>query len=252
MERLDKILAHLGFGTRTEVKKMVRAGRVLVDGEPARNPGQMIDPVQAELVVDGAVHRYRSQVHLMLHKPAGVITATSDRSDETVLDLVGPEHYQKGLHPVGRLDRDTEGLLLLTTDGELSHRLTSPRRHVEKEYYALLDGPVGPDAVRAFAAGGLEIGEGVQALPARLALEPEPGTHPVTGEPHPAARVTVVEGKFHQVKRMFAAVGREVRYLKRLRMGSLHLDPDLGPGELRPLTEAEVAALYAACGMAQP
>lgn len=253
MERLDRLLAHRGHGTRKEIKALIRAGRVTVNGRPARDAGQAVDPVAMSIRVDGQEQARRRHLQLMLHKPAGVITATADPRAATVLDLV-PAHLRWiGLHPVGRLDRETEGLLLLTTDGELSHRLTSPRWHVEKEYLALLDGPVGASDVAAFAAG-LRVDAELTALPARLEpLLPAalPGGMLPAGE-HPAARVTIAEGKFHQVRRMFAARGRTVMYLRRERMGPLHLDPELAPGGVRPLTAAEETALYGAAGLPVP
>lgn len=237
MERLDRVLVQLGLGSRKEVRALVRQRRVTVDGAPATDPAQPVDPARQSVAVDGEALAYHRHLHLMLHKPAGVVTAARDARHGTVLDLVPPAYRRRDLQPVGRLDRDTGGLLILTTDGELNHRLTSPRRHVDKLYRAHLDAPVDAGDVAAFAAG-LILADGTACLPARL--EPLPGT---------AALVTVVEGRYHQVKRMFAARDRRVVALARLQVGPLALDPNLAPGAVRPLTAAEVTALYAAVAL---
>ncbi|MDO4615815.1 MAG: pseudouridine synthase [Lachnospiraceae bacterium] len=233
--RLDKYLADMKVGTRSEVKSLIRKGRIAVNGETEKDPGRKIGEEDAVLF-DGNLLTYETYEYLMLNKPAGVISATEDPRQETVIDLLG-EGHRKDLFPVGRLDIDTVGLLLITNDGELSHRLLSPKRHVDKTYYARLDGIVTEEDVCAFQAG-LEVDEELTAQPAELRIlsisEPE---H--TSE----AEVTIREGKFHQIKRMFSAVGKEVVYLKRIRMGSLILDPDLPEGEYRPLKEAELEVL---------
>lgn len=236
-ERLDKLLGHLGFGSRRELKGLIRDGRVAVDGVTVRDPGMLVDPQAVRITVDGEAVAYRRHFHVLLHKPAGVITATTDAREQTVLDLVPQELRHRGLFPVGRLDRDTEGLLLLTTDGELGHRLLSPRYHVAKRYWAEVDGPLTASDVAAFAEG-VRLNDGYVTMPARLEIAgPQAGI------------VTLQEGKYHQVKRMFAACGKQVVYLKRLSMGPLELG-DLPCGEARPLTEAEAMALYAAVGLA--
>lgn len=237
-ERLDKVLGNLGYGSRKEIKERVRQGRVTVDGTAATDPGQAVDPRRQALAVDGVPVVYKEHLHLLLHKPSGVITATADRRQQTVLDLVPDPLRRRGLHPVGRLDKDTEGLLLLTTDGDLSHRLLAPRWHVEKEYYCRLDGPAGPADMAAFA-GGMTLDDGEECRPALL--RPGPGPDEAT--------VVITEGMYHQVKRMFAARGRTVLYLKRLRMGPLALDPALRPGAVRELTGAESEDLYSAAGL---
>lgn len=240
-ERLDKVLARLGCGSRREIRDWVRNRRVTVDGVAAKDPGQPVDPEDQTLAVDGVAVAYTRHLHLLLHKPAGVITTTASGRQPTVLDLV-PERWRRpGLHPVGRLDKDTEGLLLLTTDGTLTHCLLAPRRHVEKEYYCRLDGPVGPAEVAAFL-GGITLEGGEVCRPALLRPGPNPGE----------ATVIITEGMYHQVKRMFAAHQRRVEYLKRLRLGPLRLDPALTPGALRELTPAEAGALYAAAGLRAP
>ena len=210
---------------------MVRQGRVLVDGKPAPAADMKVDPQTAVILLDGEPLGYEKFTYVMLHKPAGVLTATEDRRQETVLDLLPPELRRRALSPVGRLDKDTEGLLLLTNDGQLAHRLLSPKSHVDKVYYARVDGALEPGDIAAFAAG-MTLGDGFECLPAGLEiLSPT------------EALVTLREGKFHQVKRMLAARGKPVLYLKRLSMGRLRLDPALAPGAWRMLTEEERSAL---------
>lgn len=231
MERLDKIISATGKKSRREVREMVRQGRVLVDGKPAPAADMKIDPQTAVILLDGEPLGYEKFTYVMLHKPAGVLTATEDRRQETVLDLLPPELRRRALSPVGRLDKDTEGLLLLTNDGQLAHRLLSPKSHVDKVYYARVDGALEPGDIAAFAAG-MTLGDGLECLPAGLEiLSPT------------EALVTLREGKFHQVKRMLAARGKPVLYLKRLSMGRLRLDPALAPGAWRMLTEEERSAL---------
>lgn len=231
MERLDKIISATGKKSRREVHEMVRQGRVLVDGKPAPAADMKVDPQTAVILLDGEPLGYEKFTYVMLHKPAGVLTATEDRRQETVLDLLPPELRRRALSPVGRLDKDTEGLLLLTNDGQLAHRLLSPKSHVDKVYYARVDGALEPGDIAAFAAG-MTLGDGLECLPAGLEiLSPT------------EAFVTLREGKFHQVKRMLAARGKPVLYLKRLSMGRLRLDPALAPGAWRMLTEEERSAL---------
>jgi 16S rRNA pseudouridine516 synthase len=228
--RLDKYLAEMGSGTRKEIGKAVRAGRVTVNGQTVKNAAMQVT-AEDEVSMDGVSVEYEEYVYYMLNKPAGVISATEDARERTVLDLIS-ERQRKGLFPVGRLDRDTEGLLLITNDGGLAHRLLSPRHHVDKVYYARLDGPVG-EAEKALFAQGLKVDETLTALPAELEIL----------EPATEVRVTIREGKFHQVKRMFEAVGREVLYLKRLSMGPLALDESLPKGDYRRLTAEEESAI---------
>lgn len=228
--RLDKFLAQIPAGSRSQVKDMIKKGRVCVNGERAVKPDQKVDPDTDQVTLDGKTIAYSQYAYYMLNKPAGVLTATMDKKKETVLDLIPDK--RKDLFPVGRLDIDTEGLLLITNDGELCHRLLSPRHHVDKCYLAKTDHPIPADAPERFAAG-LDLGD-FTAMPARLEI---------LGERE--ACVTVQEGKFHQVKRMFEAVGVTVIWLKRLSMGSLVLDETLRPGESRPLTKEELQWLKA-------
>ena len=231
MERLDKALSGTGRWSRREVKELVRRGRVLLDGVPAASPEQKIDPETADIRVDGETVSYRRFTYVLLHKPAGVLSAVEDSRQRTVLDLLPQELKRQGLSPVGRLDKDTEGLLLLTNDGALAHRLLSPKSHVDKVYYARVEGALEPADAAAFAAG-MTLGDGLECLPAGLEIL-SPGE----------CLVTLREGKFHQVKRMLAARGKPVTYLKRLSMGPLRLDPELAPGAFRMLTAEEKKAL---------
>lgn len=236
-ERLDKLLASTGHWSRKEVKELIARGRVLVDGRTASRPEEKWDPQQCRILVDGEQLDCAPYVYIMLHKPAGLLSATQDRKQATVLDLL-PEHLRRrGLFPVGRLDKDTEGLLLLTDDGPLGHELLSPRRHVDKVYYARVEGTLDEEDVQALAQG-MTLGDGLKCLPA--------GLEPLGDKSE--CLVTLREGKYHQVKRMLAARGKPVLYLKRLSMGPLALDEKLQRGEWRPLTASEVAALKAAQG----
>ena len=235
LQRLDKIIASGGRWSRREVKLLVRQGRVLVDGVPARSAEDKADPETAEIVVDGEPLAWRRHTWLMMNKPAGVLSATEDGRGKTVLDLLPEELRRRELFPVGRLDKDTEGLLLLTNEGGLAHDLLSPKKHVDKVYYARTAGELEEADCRAFAAG-MVLGDGLECLPAGLEILS-------AGAGGSEALVTLREGKFHQVKRMLAARGKPVLYLKRMKMGNLTLDPALEPGGYRFLTEEEVALL---------
>lgn len=237
--RLDRLLGHMGFGSRKELRALLKAGRVTVDGRPVTDPGALVDPGTSSVAVDGEPVRFQRHFHVLLHKPAGVITATADPRQRTVMDVLPEGLRRRDLVPVGRLDKDTEGLLLLTTDGTLAHRLMAPRWHQPKRYLARVDRPLDPADQEAFAAG-VPLADGYVTLPARLEiLSPQEGI------------VTVREGKYHQVRRMFAARGKRVVYLKRLSMGPLSLG-DLPPGAARPLTAAEVDALYRSASLPNP
>lgn len=236
MERLDKLLAATGRWSRREAKTLVKEGRVLVDGIPALRAEDKVDPERSAVQVDGGDIGYVRHTYIMLHKPAGVLSATEDSRQETVLDLLPQELRRRGLFPVGRLDKDTEGLLLLTDDGDLAHRLLSPKKHVDKVYYARLDRPLG-EADRTAFAQGITLAEGYRCMPAELALLGN-GTE---------ALITLREGKFHQVKRMTAARGSQVLCLRRLRMGPLTLDEALAPGQWRSLTREEIEKIGGCC-----
>ena len=233
MERLDKVVASMGRWSRREVKGLVREGRVLVDGRPAASPEMKVDPERCRVTVDGEELGWQRYTYLMMNKPAGLLSATRDgRGDGTVLDLLPPELRRRDLFPVGRLDRDTVGLLLLTNDGPLAHCLLSPKNHVDKTYLVRVAGVVDESDREAFAAG-MTLADGLRCLPAEL----------VPGEEADTAFVTLHEGKFHQIKRMFAARGKPVLSLQRIVMGGIPLDPRLGEGEYRHLTGEEVALL---------
>ena len=238
-ERLDKILAHAGFGSRREIKELVKKGLVLVNGKPAKDSGQQVDAGGDTIEADGQRVDYREFVYLMLHKPPGYVSATEDNRDRTVLELIGEEYAHYELFPVGRLDKDTEGLLLLTNDGKLAHRLLSPKKHVPKTYYAEVLGLV-TEADREAFRRGVELDDGYLTLPAELTIEE--AAEPESGHLS-RIRLTIHEGKFHQVKRMFQSVGKQVMYLKRLSMGPLVLDEGLGLGEYRELTAEETEGL---------
>lgn len=236
MMRLDKYLADMGEGTRQEVKKQIRRGSVTVNGETVRSPERKVGE-EDQVCLDGRQVSYAKMEYFMLNKPAGVVSATEDRRDRTVLDLIA-DRKRKDLFPVGRLDKDTEGLLLITNDGELSHRLLSPRRHVDKTYYVEVKGCATEVTKRAFLEG-VDIGtveEPLVTMPADLEILE-------AGQDLSRVRLTIREGKFHQVKRMFQAQDMEVLYLKRESMGPLRLDESLAPGEYRPLTGEEIKRL---------
>lgn len=235
LQRLDKVLCGTGRWSRKEARLLIRRGAVTADGETVRTPEYKLDPECVRLTVEGQPVSWQRNCYLILNKPAGVLTATEDRDRQTVLDLLPEEYRRQGVAPVGRLDRDTTGLLLLTNDGELAHRLTSPRHHVEKRYLAEIDGTVDGADAAAFAAG-LTLGDGTVCRPAELeSLGPG------------RCLVTLREGKYHQVKRMLAARGKPVTGLERVSMGPLKLDSALPRGGWRPLTEEEVRKL-AECG----
>lgn len=235
MERIDKLLSSTGKWSRREVKELIRQGRVRIDGKAVLRPEEKVSQ-GARLTVDGAEVDCSPYVYVMLHKPAGLLSATEDPRQPTVLDLLPPELKRRGLFPVGRLDKDTTGLLLLTDDGPLAHALLSPRRHVDKVYALEVAGTLDGDDVAAFAAG-LTLADGYTCLPADLEL-----TGPSQG------LVTLREGKYHQVKRMCAARGKPVTRLERVRFGPLALDAGLAPGQWRPLTGEETALLRRAGG----
>ena len=233
MMRLDKYLADMGIGTRTEIKKYVRQGKVKVDGVVVKSPEIKVNlDVQTVSYLDQSVS-YEKFEYYMLNKPAGVVSATTDEKDKTVIDLITAKK-RKDLFPVGRLDKDTEGLLLITNDGELAHRLLAPKKHVDKVYYAKVKGKVTEEDVKAFKEG-VSLGQGEMARPAALEI--------LVSDEISEIRLTIQEGKFHQVKRMFISVGKEVVYLKRLSMGSLVLDEKLPLGAYRPLTNKELEQL---------
>ena len=235
MIRLYKYLADMGVGTRQEVKKHIRQGRASVDGMAVKRADLKVDESSQTVTFDGEEIPYAAFEYYMLNKPKGVVSATEDAKERTVVSLI-ESRRKSGLFPVGRLDKDTEGLLLITNDGALAHRLLSPRKHVDKCYYAEVAGEVTEEDVRLFAEG-VDIGaeQEERTRPARLEILESGQVSKV--------RLTIQEGKFHQVKRMFRAVGKEVLYLKRESMGALVLDEGLRPGQYRHLTEKEIEKL---------
>ena len=277
MERLDRFLAEESDYSRSEVKKLIRAGRISVNGLTDVRPELKIDPQQDRILADGIRIVRSGRILIMMNKPAGVLSATQDKRDRTVINLVR-EPYAKKLFPAGRLDRDTEGLLLLTNDGALAHHLLAPGKHVTKTYFVVLSGQ--PDAgIADRFREGMDIGERRITLPAHLVFLPQGEEYReetddgagmpadeaqrllrlcrITlkredydrcGEDACCAAVALTEGKFHQIKRMFASCGREVRYLKRIAMGNLALDPDLERGAYRLLTAEEAACLESGTG----
>lgn len=228
--RLDKFLGNHGFGTRKEVKLLVKRGAVKVNDVVVKKSDIKIVPENDTVTVYDEVVMYEPFVYIMLNKPAGYISSTKDYKDETVLELIdGLEHYD--LHPVGRLDKDTEGLLILTNDGQFSHDVLSPRKHVNKTYFARVDGYVTDDTVELFKAG-ITLDDGYKAMPAELQI--------ISAGEISEIELVIQEGKFHQVKRMFKAVDMTVIYLKRIKMGGLPLDESLTPGAYRKLTLEEI------------
>ena len=230
MERLDKFLCDCGIGTRSQVKTIIKTGAVTIDGVPERDSSRKLDPQKQIVAVNGEPLRKRGTVVVMLNKPAGFVTATEDKTERTVMELLPAQYRHLDLKPVGRLDKATEGLLLFTNDGDLLHRLISPKKEVPKRYYARHEGTASREDVEAFAQG-LTLGDGTQCLPAQL--------QPIgAGESY----VTVCEGKYHQVRRMLASRGMPVTYLERQQEGNLTLG-DLPRGEIRELTDEEISAL---------
>ena len=258
--RLDRFLSEIGIGTRKNIKQLIKAGRISVDGEIAKSSDMKIDEKTAVVTFDGKPLQYREYEYYMLHKPAGVVSATEDRTHKTVIELI-TETKRKDLFPVGRLDIDTEGLLLITNDGDMAHRLLAPDKHVDKCYMAYIRGELTGEDIRRFETG-IDIGEdGEEQITAPAALRVirtlDPSDVELVMYMHSdtainagaddecflEVEVTIHEGKYHQIKRMFAALGKEVVYLKRLSMGSLRLDEKLVKGEYRRLTDEEIRNL---------
>ncbi|MGL5693142.1 MAG: pseudouridine synthase [Peptostreptococcaceae bacterium] len=233
-QRIDKVLSNMGCGSRAEIKRYCKYGIIVVNGKAVSNPGLQVDTENDEIIFDGEKITYREFVYIMLNKPDGYISATFDKRDPIVLDLIDPSYLAFEPFPVGRLDKDTEGLLVLTNDGQLSHRVLSPKKHVPKTYYAKIEGIVTEDDINAFEKG-VTLDDGYETMPSQLKILK-------SGE-ESEIELTIHEGKFHQVKRMFESVGKKVVYLKRLSMGKLQLDENLALGEYRELTEDEIKLL---------
>ncbi|WMJ79586.1 pseudouridine synthase [Clostridium sp. MB40-C1] len=235
MERLDKVLSNLGYGSRKEIKLLMKNGEVEVDNQVIKDSSIKVDPEKSLIKVSGEEINYRKYVYIMMNKPAGVVSATFDNYDETVIDLLDYEDGVFNPFPVGRLDKDTEGLLLITNDGTLNHRLTSPKWHVDKLYYAEIDKSLGEEDIEAFEKG-IVLDDEYKCLPAKLEIIK-------TDKDGSEVKVTIQEGKYHQVKRMFESLGKNVIYLKRIRMGNLILDKNLDLGEYRELSQKELLEL---------
>lgn len=235
--RLDKLLANMGFGTRKTVKTVLKSKEVTVNGTIEKEGKTQVDPDKDVIVVSGEAVHYQEFVYFMMHKPQGVVSATTDNLHETVIDLLQPQDQVLDPFPVGRLDKDTEGLLLLTNDGTLAHNLLSPKKHVDKCYEAIIEGLVNEQDIQAFK-DGITLNDGFICQSAQLEIVSTDSEKKQT-----LIKVTIHEGKFHQVKRMFEAVGKSVSYLKRLSMGKLQLDETVKIGKYRPLTKEELESL---------
>lgn len=231
MERLDKIIASQGNYSRSEVKKLVKASLVTLNGKAVKASDIKCDADRDIIIVDGERLSYKKHLYIMLNKPKGVISATEDPTQKTVIDLVPPQLKRQGLFPAGRLDGDTTGFVLITDDGDFAHRILSPKNHIMKTYHATLARPLTDEDIVKFKEG-LTLGDGTRCLEAYVRMLPENDN---------VAEVIICEGKYHQVKRMFASTGNRVLELKRVKMGELPLDPSLAQGECRELTDEELA-----------
>lgn len=238
MQRLDKIICSQTMQSRRETDGFIRRGRVTVDGIVCKDPSRKLDPEAAVICIDGKALGFSKFVYYMLNKPAGILCVSRDPKAKTVVDLLKPEDRRKDIFPAGRLDKDTHGLVILTNDGDLAHRILSPKNHVMKRYQAILDGPIGEKEIAAFKEGVI-LADGTKCLPAALTVL-ESGEHPLV-------EITICEGKFHQIKRMFGTVERGVDWLKRFSMGGLLLDDKLEECEYRSLDEQEISLLFKGC-----
>lgn len=228
MERLDKILSSFYSLSRADTKKIMKKQCVRVNGKVVKSLDERVDPDKDEITVDGKKIVFKKYIYIMVNKPEGVISASNDTKDRTVVDLVPDELYREGLFPAGRLDKDTTGFVLLTDDGDFAHRILSPKNHIEKTYHALLERPLTEKDIEHFLSG-VELKDGTLCLEAKVRM--------LEGN---TAEVIIHEGKYHQVKRMFAALGNKVVALRRVKMGNLELDPSLGDGECREITQEEL------------
>ena len=228
--RIDKIFSHMGLAARSECKKIIREGGIAVNGKPVKSAAEKADPNTDLITFFGKPIEWKEYIYLMMNKPVGVVSATEDNKSGTVVDFLTPQDAHFAPYPVGRLDKDTVGLIILTNDGDLAHKVISPKNHIPKTYFAVLDGEP-PKTLENEFENGVTIDGGYTCMPAELRLD---GTH---------ATITVYEGKFHQVKRMFAAYGFTVEYLKRLSIGGVKLDENLSEGQYRELSESEIKSL---------
>lgn len=235
MERLDKMLASQNVGSRKEVQKLIKSGEVYVNGEICRKPDTKVDVNSDEITVSGQAVNYQKYIYIMMNKPGGVLSASTDKYDKTVIDLLPEEYKRKGLFPAGRLDKDTEGLLIITDDGDFAHRMLSPKKHVEKKYIAKLDKEITEETIKRFE-DGIIFADGTECMPAKLELEDE--SDKKTGI------VTICEGKFHQVKKMFICCGIKVVHLKRISIGNLYLDSNLPIGCSKLMTNLDKELIF--------
>lgn len=235
MDRIDKIIASQGQYSRSEVKKLIKAGRVTVDGMIPKNGDVKADPNVSVIAIDGKAMGYKKHIYIMLNKSQGVVSATDDRDHKTVIDLVPKELKREGLFPAGRLDADTVGFVLITDDGDFAHKILSPKNHIMKTYHALLQRELTREDIEAFR-NGIELRDGTLCLEAEVS--------PIESD-EPMAQIKICEGKYHQVKRMFAALGNKVLYLKRVKMGGLCLDENLEEGKCREITPQELELIQA-------
>ena len=234
-ERLDKILSSQGAATRREAQRLIRSGKVTVDGTVQRDPSVKVDPETCEIVHSGRTLLYRRHLYVMLNKPAGLLCVSRDPQAATVIDLLPQDLRRQGLFPAGRLDKDTVGLVIITDDGDFAHRMLAPKKEIVKRYRAVVDGPVGEEEAAVFAAG-TSLKDGTRCRPAKLRIV-EPGNHPLV-------EVEITEGRYHQIKRMFLSVNRRVLWLKRMSIGKLLLDPALKEGECREIGPEERSAVF--------
>ena len=230
-ERLDKVLSNMGYGSRKEMKQCIKNGRVIVNGQIAKNNSIKVDPYKDEINIDGEIIEYKKYIYIMMNKPKGVISSTRDPFSSTVLDLLDRKYLSFNPYPVGRLDKDTEGLLILTNDGRFTHKLLSPKNRVNKKYYVEVDGYVDEKHISLFK-DGIILDDGYKTLDSKLEI--------IESNYISKVYLTIIEGKFHQVKRMFEAIDMEVVYLKRMSMGNIKLDEKLLPGEYRELSKEEI------------
>lgn len=230
MERIDKIISSQGQYSRSEVKKLIKQGRIALDGVVVKKSETKLDPEVSVIKIDGKALTYKKHIYIMLNKPKGVVSATEDSSQRTVIDLVPPELFRDGLFPAGRLDADTVGFVLITDDGDFAHDILSPKNHIMKTYEAVLEREITPEDILEFK-NGIELKDGTVCLEGELA--------PLDGRV-PMAQIKICEGKYHQVKRMFVALGNRVLELKRTKMGELSLDESLKEGQAREITKAEL------------
>lgn len=235
MERLDKLVATQSAATRSEAQRLIRSGRVTVDGAPVRDPASKVRPDSQTVAVCGQPLCYKEHLYIMLNKPPGVLSASRDPRAPTVVDLVPEAWRRRGLFPAGRLDKDTHGLLILTDDGDFAHRMLSPRKAIVKRYLAVVDGPVEDSHIAGFEKG-TSLADGTRFLPAKCRIV-KPGDHPLV-------EMCICEGKYHQIKRMFGHIGRKVLWLKRCAIGALELDEGLEEGACRELTPPERASVF--------